>query len=335
MNQSSRSTTYRIFDRFVDSQVPLQLLRETDAVPPGVNLFRIRLHDVVSQPGPDVMWEPGTLGFHMVRETDGFSMVFQQLGWFARLTEGSNDVELFPMSRSEAPYASPTIQALGDRLVTSLLSRFPQSWGMVTIHGALLSKNGRSIALLGPSGAGKSTLSQVFHREHGWEIFDDDTFGLYPDSLVKKVWPMGAYPRIWDSSLEFFEATGTKLSGYQGGKIFVPDTPPSLLSVLSDGIQLSQVFDLCPLQKESADLFDTPELKAISAVEAIQAIARRVMFLDESLEDFSRKSFQAVTSLSSIPAATLSYVHNKNQPREIVEMALAAIDCGPSASSLI
>ena len=272
------------------------------------------------------MWEPGPLGFHMVREEDGYSMVFQGIGWFARFTEGPSTVELFPMNGDALTFEDPTIRSLGDRLVTSLLSRLPQWWGMATVHGALLQKGDLTIALLGRSGAGKSTLSQVFFRELGWNILDDDTFGVFPDSAGMRVWPMGAYPRIRENSLAFFDAEGTTLPGYEGGKMFLSTSGnPSSLG-RSDGHALTHIFALNDVRDEAGGQAGELTISPVSHVRAIGLLDERVMRLNVKSEQLTRLHFSAATALARTPCFEVTYSHDAHSPRTIADNILTNLN---------
>jgi hypothetical protein len=314
--------TYRVFDRYVESEVPLQLLRQVDSVPAGGSVFRISLQNTVRQPGPEVMWEPGPLGFHMVKEADGFSMVFQGIGWFAKLTDSASHIEVYPMNDDALTFEESTLRSLGDRLVTGLLSRFPQWWGMATVHGALLVKGDHTIALLGRSGAGKSTLSQVLCREFGWTILDDDTFGLFPDSSSVRVWPMGAYPRIRENSLAFFDAEGTTLPGYQGGKMFLSDSADPFPTLLSEGQVLTHIFTLNDLRGEDGGQPDGPSVSRQTHIHAIGLLDDKVMRLNLKREEFTRLSFSAATALAHTPCFEVTYSHAAHPPTTIANSIL-------------
>jgi hypothetical protein len=317
MKARSDTFAYRIFDRYLRSDIPLQLLRPQDTIPPGAPLVRIHRCDEIRQPNGEVMWEPHLLGFHMVKSAGSVLMVFPRIGWFADIDDRTFEITCYPMNADEDTFREVTLRSLGDRIVTSLLSRYPQRWGMATVHGALLSKDSLAITLLGRSGAGKSTLSQVLQREFGWRVLDDDTFGVYPDPEEKTVWGMGAYPRIREGALEFFDATGPKLPGYQGGKIFLSDPDEANNGFSHESVVLSHAFLLDPSDSDDQSPKEPASVTPLQPHSAIEPLLWSVMPLGTVDEEFARLRFHASTWLAQVPSATVSYRHFLDKPSDV------------------
>lgn len=221
MSPKSLPFVYRFFDRQLISDIELSLLMH---LPEGTvtedSAIRLSLNMAPYTPSGSVVLEspgqPTKILFH-----DPFSIfVINDLDFIAIVSADGLSVELRPNAEGGAnPQAGLESTTLGDRVVTSILSRIPILWGTPSIHGATLSWTGGSILLLGESGVGKSTLSQYLSANHGARIHDDDTaiLTLQGNELVPI--PMGGAARLRQDAAKALGLTGRVLPGYSGGKI--------------------------------------------------------------------------------------------------------------------
>jgi hypothetical protein len=314
---------YRLFDRYLASEIPLQLLQPTD-IPDhtdAAKILEIRIEKTVTPIVGEFLFQQIAGGFNVVPRDDGVTVVFWNSAWAARVSWEFPGAVLHPVADNVERLDGAERAAVGDRVVTVLLSRLPQQWGMVSVHGALLAKGDDSIALLGRSGAGKSTLSQVLARDFGWRILDDDTFGFYPENRPHRVWAMGAYPRVRQDAADSLNLSGTKLPGYQGGKMFIPAAPVQGVQSNGSHFRLSAIFFLDPDSTKSSNWIDwNPEFSSLSPQESVGPIHDQVMALNPSKEGFPAARFRASAALANTPAGVLRYRHGDDAPSVVAEL---------------
>ncbi len=83
--------------------------------------------------------------------------------------------------------------------------------GVSCLHGAVVSTEGRAVALLGAKKTGKSTTAAVL-ADHGWSVLADDI--VVPEISGQKVWVQPGYARIrlWPESLHALQHKPDTLS---------------------------------------------------------------------------------------------------------------------------
>jgi hypothetical protein len=322
MTRSLPPYRYRLFDRYLASDIPLQLLQPTE-IPDrtdAAKILKLRLDKTVTPIVGEFLFEQIAGSFNVVSHDNGVTVTFWNSAWAARVSWGSPGAVLHPVTDETGQLDGAELAAIGDRVVTVLLSRLPQQWGMVAIHGALLGKGDDSIALIGRSGAGKSTLSQVLARDFGWRILDDDTFGFYPGNKTPQVWAMGAHPRVRQDAADALNLMGTKLPGYQGGKMFIPTTPVEGLQNSVNHSRLSAIFFLDPDSPEANNRIDQkPQFFPSTPQRAVGPIHDQVMALNPFREGFPAARFQASAVLANTPAGFLRYRHGGDAPQVVAQ----------------
>jgi hypothetical protein len=317
---SSKPTpfVYRFFDRQLISDIELSLLMQ---LPEGTAIedsaIRLSLNmSPYSHSGSVVLeasGQPTSIFFQ-----DPYSIfVINDLNFIAIVSADGLSVELRPSTEgganSDAALESTT---LGDRLVTTILSRIPILWGTPAIHGATLSWPTGSVLLLGQSGVGKSTLSQYLCANHGATLHDDDTTILKTQGAELLPIPMGGAARLRQDAAKNLKLQGRALPGYSGGKIalrqdahqefFAP--PPVTVVVEIIAIEGST----------SGEESLPPKSENLSPVLAIP-MAWDHVFTTNLSKNQSSSRFRSAHLIATIPAHRISYQRGVHQADAVAQ----------------
>jgi len=146
--------------------------------------------------GPELSIQDG-------RIADEQQLVVLKGGWLSsdlRFGFDLKDVGKFVISRGErievvnAPTASATLVEqvlLGTAFAVAMMQQ-----QRFCLHGAVLSRNGRTIAFCGDSGEGKSTLAVALSLA-GWQVLTDDLALMQSTTAGFVVMNNGRHVRLW------------------------------------------------------------------------------------------------------------------------------------------
>jgi hypothetical protein len=240
MSSKSSPFIYRFFDRQLISEIELLLLVQ---FPEGTAIedsaIRLSLNMIPYTPSGSVVLEAPGQPTSIFYDDPHSIFVINDLDFIAVVSACGLNVELRPSAGTANSDAALRSTTLGDRLVTTILSRIPILWGTPSIHGATLSWPTGSILLLGQSGVGKSTLSQHLSKNHGATLHDDDTTILRFQGGELIPIPMGGAARLRHDAAKSLGLQGRGLPGYSGGKIALrresyrqPSTAPPVTAVV-------------------------------------------------------------------------------------------------------
>jgi hypothetical protein len=319
----SSSWQYLLFDRLLVSDIELMLLKP---FPQGAVADKpvIRL-TVAPQPlapaGDLVMGGPED---SMAIYFDGSQTIFS-LRSVNRVVvvdpEGLN-ISLHPHSDPSRSSRYDSDQVLGDRVVTSVLSRLPILWGSPSFHGATLSFGDQTIVLLGESGVGKSTLSQHLVRDYGATLHDDDTALLdWIDGRATPV-PMGGAPRLRSDAAADLQLQGKSLVGFAGNKIALQTKNVIKIPRLAP---LGAIFEIVAVPENSAPFSDDSSGLRAEKIDPVRAIPSlwRYFFTTNLGKPQSIQRFKLAHSLAHYPLTRISYTRGRNYPPDVVALIVA------------
>ena len=320
------SFRYQAFGQLLESDIELPLLSPWDetrplenseqVLPAGLSA-RIRVsHNSLLVQEPSIGGSDDTT-FTMFREGSSVLMALNRTGWLARFNEGSVDITLHPDARvqdTSVARESRVSRVLGDRVVTSVVPFVPQLWGLIAVHGALLSSPAGGVLLVGKSGAGKSTLSQVLRRDFGWHVLDDDTSMVVSDGENIHLFPMGAKARLKKDAAEFLELPIEPLPGHGGGKgALRADSETRPLEI---GATLSHTFSLAS-EQESGTVPADISVEQIEQVRAISALYESLFVLWPHRRESIEELFRVSAELASATNFSLAFSRTRHSPSEV------------------
>lgn len=308
--------SYLLFDRLLVSDVELALLRPypigVTEIKPALSLamssIPVTPHGevVLDTPGDPtrILWDGVRTYFH-----------FNSTHFVAVVEEDGLTISLHP--HADKPRSAQEIdrEKLGDRLVTTVLSRLPIMWGTPSVHGATLSWAEGSVVLVGTSGVGKSTVSQHLVRDHGATLHDDDTALIEWESGQLEPIPMGGAPRLRRDAAQNLEIGGRTLPGFSGGKVALAQEPPLSLPVVPP---VRVVCEIVSLSEGASEHTITPAPK-LDIVEPVCAIpeAWKHVFTTNLSTDQTRLRFDLSHKMASVPYARISYLRGAHQPHQV------------------
>ena len=328
------SLCYRAFGQRLESDIELPLLspcektrpfESSERFPPTGISASIRVSDdALLVREPSIGGSDDTT-FTMFREGSSVLMALNRTGWLARFNEGSVDITLHPDARvqdTSVARESRFSRVLGDRVVTSVVPFIPQLWGLIAVHGALLSSPAGGVLLVGKSGAGKSTLSQVLRRDFGWHVLDDDTSMVVSDGENIRLLPMGAKARLKRDAAEFLELPIEPLPGHGGGKgALRADSRPQPLEM---GVTLSHTFSLASDQEPGAAPADI-SVEQIEQVRALSALYESLFGLWPDRKEPIKELFRVSAELASVKSFSLAFSSGSHSPLDVARMVGQAV----------
>jgi hypothetical protein len=316
---------YLLFDRLLISDIELRLLKP---FPQGVLAHKPAIRLTVN---PEPLAPSGDLV--MGGPEDQMAMYFDGLQNVFSFRDVSRMVVVAPEGLNISLHSHPESsrssrydldQALGDRLVTAVLSRLPILWESPSFHGATLSFGDETIVLLGESGVGKSTLSQHLVRNHGAILNDDDTALLdWIDGRATPI-PMGGAPRLRSDAAADLQLEGTTLAGFAGDKIALETKNLVEIPRLAP---LGAIFEIIALPESlasSSGKSSGPLAEAIDPVRALPALWR-YLFTTNLGKPQSVQRFTMAHSLARYPLTRISYTRGNNHPPEVAALIAAHI----------
>lgn len=306
MSYKSSPFVYRFFDRQLISDIELSLLLP---LPEGTAIeesaIRLSLNMTPYTPSGSVVLEAPGQPTRILFQ-DPFSIfVINELDFIAIVSADGLSVELRPSAEGRAnSEVALKSETLGDRMVTTILSRIPILWGTPSIHGATLSWPSGSILLLGKSGVGKSTLSQHLCAKYGATIHDDDTAipRLQGDELTPI--PMGGAARLRQDAAKNLGLNGRALPGYSGSKIALrrdADQEPVSAPPVTAVVEIIAIED-SPGGKETLP----PKSELLNPVLAIPMAWGHVFTTNLSKQQSSLR-FKSAHLIATIPVHRISY----------------------------
>lgn len=315
MNLETPFFAYQFFDRQLISEIELTLLQRL----PGDTIISdtaIRLsidmspYSLFGEAVPEAQGQPTSIFYDEVRSI----FVINEVAFVAIVSPDGLRIELRPRAGGEKAREALESTTLGDRLVTTVLSRIPILWGTPSIHGATLSWPQGSILLLGQSGVGKSTLSQHLIATHGAVLHDDDTSMVTLQGEELFPIPMGGAPRLRRDVANNLNLEGRFLPGYSGGKVALHrETPASNASPPP----LVAVFEIVALEADAYfGAAPTPEQEMLEPVLSIPMLWNHIFSTNLEREQKASR-FMRAHLMSKIPARRITYVRGAHEPASV------------------
>lgn len=318
MNAGLRPFVYRFFDRHVVSDLELALLQP---LPPGTEPstppIRLMLASESFTPVGQAVLDGPAMPMSIFFDGQEAIFILHEAQLAAVVAPDGLSIMVHPLPGRAAVSEAELSHRLGDRLVTTVLSRLPILWGNPALHGATLSWEAGSILLLGESGVGKSTLSQHLVRDYGATLHDDDTAMVDDASGAPTPIPMGGAARLRKDAASDLGLEGVALPGFSGGKIalshilsphFVP-LPP-----------LRALCEIVALPSRSAPAQSSgPLTELIDPVRALATVWGHVF--TTNLEKGQRvQRFRVAQSVVNVPLTRITYARDEDSPQSVARI---------------
>lgn len=311
---------YLLFDRLLVSEIELNLLQPfpQDALTIKPSL-RLTLESEPLAPGGDLVMggpeHPTEMYF------DGSQTIFslRSVNRVVAVDSSGLNIALHFHPDQSSPPRYDSDQAVGDRIVTSVLSRLPILWESPAYHGATLSWGAGTVVLLGESGVGKSTLSQHLVRDHGAILHDDDTALLEWVGGLPIPVPMGGSPRLRSDAAAHLQLEGTMLVGFAGNKIALATEKVAEIPRLSP---VQAIFEIVAISETSQPSSEDPSGIRVEDIDPVRAIPSlwRYLFTTNLGKLQSTQRFRMAHALTGHPLTRISYTRGKNKPAEVAAL---------------
>jgi len=180
-----------------------------------------------------------------------------------------------------------------------LLSIVGGSLGIVELHCACVSKNGRALLLAGPSGAGKSSLSYAF-AQTGFGFLSDDRTLCFERAGSVLAWGLPTHLKLRQEGRDWFQALQEREPTHKekGESVYrlEPERDLGLERVLC-----SRPAAVIFLERQESSSF------ALSRVSSLEAAHRLKHELMPELPDTANKQAATIARLAEIPCWRLQY----------------------------
>lgn len=332
--------THLAFGRSIRSDVELPLLqpaREGDAGEPAAAL--VVSEQSVQPEGEKILGSDDTT-MTLFRSRDSVLVALNGTGWIAVLKPDSTTLTLHRDARQPDRHLADMAlksRVLGDRVVTGVVPFIPQLWGSIALHGSLLATPHGRVLLLGQSGRGKSTLSQVFQRDFGWRVLDDDTSMLLEqEGKPLRAVPMGAYSRLREDAAERLGIAVEALPGHGGGKgavmrgVGTPDEqwPAQLVATC-----LLEPTDIDATQQDDSRTTH-PDVVERPALSALHTLFESFFVLQADRQEQTKVLFRLAATLSSgLIHLRASFTRDVNTPEVVCAAITARLDDSAALSA--
>jgi energy-coupling factor transporter ATP-binding protein EcfA2 len=203
-----------------------------------------------------------------------------------------------------------------------LLSIVGGSLGIVELHCACVSMNGRALLLTGPSGAGKSTLSYAL-AQAGWGFLSDDRTLCFEKSGGVFTWALPTHLKLRQQGRNWFPALQEREPTHrEKGEWVYRLEPQDDLGL--ERIRCSGPAAIIFLEQQEASSFD---LTPVSSRDAALLLHQELM---PELPDAASKQAATIARLVEVPRWRLRY---GGRPQEVARKITEFFEMGQFADT--
>ena len=305
---------YRIFDRVLSSNIPIDVLPVASASRPDL-VFRL---DAPRDTAPedfehihDWLLPDGSVSLRGYRKGPVYALQFPGLAWFT-LRPGQGEITGHPAPGADE---NTLVHMLLDQVIPRLLGHGDH---LVCHAAAVRLPNGRVAAFLGDTGAGKSTLTAAF-QGRGAQVLSDDCLML--KVVGGRLLAMASYPslRLLPDSLQQLLPADARTAS-------MAKNHPKRRVVQADDAGHSEWLPVASLMALEAAEPDAPSVSvaSLTGTRAFLSVVSSLFTLDVPSRQRAGHVFRHAGALldSGIPLVSLRY------PRrfEMIDEVCAAVE---------